>query len=91
VPIIRVLDYRKRRMRKLMGSRAGDQRVIHNHPFCALCGSHMGLTVEREPPTADHTVLSTVTGTTHDVNASRSGPRVVCDACHQAWLAETGG
>jgi hypothetical protein len=77
-------------MRNAMGSRrAGDQRVIHNHPFCALCGSHVDLTVERVPQAVSHRVLSTVTGTTHDVNAGPKGPRVVCGACHQAWLAET--
>jgi ribosomal protein S27AE len=75
-----------------MGSRrAADQRVIHNHPFCALCGSHLDLTVERVPQAVSHTVLSTVTGTTHDVIAGSKGPRVVCGACHQAWLAERQG
>ena len=36
------------RMRTAMEpGRKADLRVIHNHPFCVLCGSHVDLTVER--------------------------------------------
>jgi len=75
-----------------MGSkRTADQRVIRNHPFCALCGSHIDLTVERTPMPVGHTVMSTVTGTTREVETGMSRPRVVCGSCrasHDAWLAE---
>ena len=63
-----------------------DKRVIHSHPFCALCGNHMDLTVERSAGPVTHTVVSTVTSTAHEVRAGRAGPRVVCRRCHERHL-----
>ena len=76
-----------------MGSRSrrkADQRIIHNHPFCAVCGSHLNLTVEREAELAGHFVVSTVTGTIHRSASRRSRPHVVCGSCHASHLAWPG-
>jgi hypothetical protein len=65
-----------------MGSqRLADLRIVRNHPFCAVCGSHEGLAVDREPAPASHMVVSTVTGTVHDVEPTRMVPRVLCATC----------
>lgn len=66
-----------------MGSRrATDERIIHNHPYCFLCGSHTDLGVERMQSRVNRTVLSTVTGTTHEIRADATRPRVLCASCH---------
>jgi hypothetical protein len=80
-------------MQIVMGSRSrrkADQRVIHNHPFCAVCGSHLNLTVERETELASHIVVSTVTGTTHEIIRRRNRPHVVCSSCHASHVAWPG-
>jgi hypothetical protein len=70
-----------------MGSRrATDTRIISNHPYCYLCGSHTDLEVERTHR-VNRTVLSTVTGTIHEIRADVIRPRVLCASCH----AITGG
>jgi hypothetical protein len=71
-----------------------DLRVIHNHPFCVLCGSHVGLTVERSPELVGQTGLTAVTTTAHEAGAAASRPRVVCGTCranHEAWLRKVSG
>jgi hypothetical protein len=66
-----------------MGSkRLADLRIVRNHPFCAVCGSHDDLLVDRGAAQASHMVVSTVTGTVHDVESSKAVPRVLCAACH---------
>jgi hypothetical protein len=66
-----------------MGSkRLADLRIVRNHPFCAACGSHEDLVVDRDLAPARHMVVSTVTGTVHDVDSCRAVPRVLCAACH---------
>jgi hypothetical protein len=66
-----------------MGSkRLADLRIVRNHPFCAVCGSHDDLVVERGPAQASHMVVSTVTGTVHDVESDKPVPRVLCGDCH---------
>jgi len=65
-----------------MGSkRLADLRIVRNHPFCAVCGSHEDLVVDREVVPASHMVVSTVTGTLHDVEPGKTVPRVLCRAC----------
>ncbi len=54
---------------------------MHNHPFCAVCGSHQDLLVERDGDAPGHMVVSTVTGTIHEVEVT-ARPRVVCASCH---------
>jgi hypothetical protein len=81
-------------MQIVMGPRSrrkADQRIIHNHPFCAVCGSHMNLTVERAEEPSSHIVVSTVTGTIHESTGRRGRPHVVCSSCyasHGAWPGE---
>ncbi len=66
-----------------MGSkRLADLRIVRNHPFCAACGSHEELVVDRDVP-VNHMVVSTVTGTVHDVETGKPAPRVLCAACHE--------
>lgn len=66
-----------------MGSkRLADLRIVRNHPFCAVCGSHEDLVVDRDAVPASHMVVSTVTGTLHDVESGKSAPRVLCGECH---------
>jgi hypothetical protein len=65
-----------------MGSkRLADLRIVRNHPYCAVCGSHEELVVDRDPAPASHMVVSTVTGTVHDVESGRTVPRVLCTTC----------
>ena len=65
-----------------MGSkRLADLRIVRNHPFCAVCGSHDDLVVDREPAQASHMVVSTVTGTVHDVESGKAVSRVLCADC----------
>ncbi len=76
-----------------MGSkRATDAQIINNHPYCFLCGSHTDLAVERMQSPANRTVLSTVTGTTHEIRADATRPRVLCASCHavaESWAEAT--
>jgi hypothetical protein len=66
-----------------MGSqRLADLRIVRNHPYCTVCGSHEGLVVDRELGPASHMVVSTVTGTVHDAEPGKAVPRVLCAACH---------
>lgn len=78
-----------------MGPREkADLRVIHNHPFCVLCGSHVNLTVERSPESVGPTGLGTVPDPGHQVKSKTSRPRVVCGSCHashEAWLRKASG
>jgi hypothetical protein len=70
--------------------RSIDARIINNHPYCNLCGSHTDLAVERTAAAVNRVVLSTVTGTTHEVRASVTHPRVLCASClaiNEAWAA----
>jgi hypothetical protein len=66
-----------------MGSkRLADLRIVRNHPYCAVCGSHDDLVVDRDPAPASHMVVSTVTGTVRDVESNRAAPRVLCGTCY---------